>query len=241
MYRKHYRDQKAHIGHGVPYFDLYNPEYMYNRKIYLDDDVLYYSEYQKDKFAMYLSDFTSLDTCLSFFEDVYRGYEMDGEKIIIEDKGTVADYSEDDFVSDFYPGAITEQMVSKYSDSIDSYIEKKVLKENKEYNGGQAYFTFTTEKDFSGDIKDIKITVWKEFYYDSDPMKPDWIKATGTFKKITKIEYPGKDFDAESVSDMIDGFFDACNGMESPYRKINTAFRFMYLAHNDEVEYLYES
>lgn len=143
--------KKAHIGHGIPYFDLLkDPNNIYNFSVYIDDDSLYFEEYGKEENLLYPSDFTSLDTCLAFFNIAYEDYTdsfNDGFKL--ENNKSVSDYTEEDFIPDFDWKQITVDMIKDSATSIYKQIENTVKKDKKKYGVDEiysVYFTFSAEK-----------------------------------------------------------------------------------------------
>lgn len=192
--------KKAHIGHGIPYFDLLkDPQNIYNFSVYIDGDSLYFEEYGKEENLLYPSDFTSLDTCVAFFNIAYEDYTdsfYNGFKL--ENNKSVSDYTEEDFLPDFDWKQITVDMIKGSTESIYNEIINSLKKDIKNFDEsriyGNRFLTFSAEKNFSSDIKNLNITVWLEYDGNNDRVTSTYIKATGTFDGITKIEYSGKDF-----------------------------------------------
>lgn len=190
--------EKAHVGHGIPCFEFHDSNSLRGGTIYIDDNFLYFNEYGNEEFLMYPSDFTSIDTCLAFLNNVYKHYHYSySDGLELENNNTVSDYTEEDFIPDFDWKQITVDMIKDSATSIYKQIENTVKKDKKKYGVDEiysVYFTFSAEKNFSGDIKDLNITVWLEYDGNNDRVTSTYIKATGTFDGITKIEYSGKDF-----------------------------------------------
>ena len=246
--------KKGYIKHGIPYFDLYNPERYNNHKIYIDD-VLYYGEYETEEKKLYPSDFTSMDNCIYFLNDIYNGeYTSDLDEIEFkEDKGTVSDYTEEDFIPEYDKTAITVDMIKDLSISINKQIEKMVEKDNKNFifeNTREIYFTFSADKNFSGDIKKLEITVWEECIYEDLETADEtggliwkYFKATGTFENITKIEYPDEDFDwNETQEEMISEYFQATQGYDYTGKYIHVdddSDRLLFVENENTLDYLY--
>lgn len=249
--------KKGYIKHGIPYFDLYNPERYNNHKIYIDD-VLYYGEYEAEENKLYPSDFTSMDNCIYFLNDIYNGeYTSDLDEIEFkEDKGTVSDYSEEDFIPEYDKSAITVDMIKDLSISINKQIEKMVEKYNKNFRLArtrQIYFTFSADKNFSGDIKKLEITVWEECTCEDLETADEtggeiwkYIKATGTFENITKIEYPDEDFDwDETQEELISEYRHAIQGYDyrGKYIQVNDeedSDRLLFVENENTLDYLYQ-
>lgn len=191
--------EKAHIGHGIPCFDLQNTNSLHSGTIYIDDNLLYFNEYGNEEFLMYPSDFTSIDTCLAFLNIVYKHYHYSySDGLELENNNTVSDYTEEDFIPDFDWKQITVDMIKDSTESIYNEIINSLKKEIKKFDEsriyGNRFLIFSAEKNFCDDIKNLNITVWLEYDNNDYQGTYTYIKATGTFDSITKIEYSGKDF-----------------------------------------------
>ena len=253
--------KKAHIGHGIPYFDLLkDPKNIYNFSVYIDGDSLYFEEYGKEENLLYPSDFTSLDTCVAFFNIAYEDYTdsfYNGFKL--ENNKSVSDYTEEDFLPDFDWKQITVDMIKDSATSIYKQIENTVKKDKKKYGVDEiysVYFTFSAEKNFSDDIKNLNITVWAKYFYE----KPDeegfdvdvierYVKATGTFNGITKIEYPDEDFkQTDSLKEKFDSYYSITNGTVEEYDNYRDEYihveddtkDLMFKENGDLLDYIYK-
>ena len=253
--------KKAHIGHGIPYFDLLkDPNNIYNFSVYIDDDSLYFEEYGKEENLLYPSDFTSLDTCLAFFNIAYEDYTdsfNDGFKL--ENNKSVSDYTEEDFIPDFDWKQITVDMIKDSATSIYKQIENTVKKDKKKYGVDEiysVYFTFSAEKNFSGNIKDLNVTVWAGYSYEDpnydlegDYMIYRYVKATGTFDGITKIEYSDEDFKwTDSLDKELDSYYSITNGTVEEYDNYRDEYihveddtkDLMFKENGDLLDYIYK-
>ncbi|MDY4813135.1 MAG: hypothetical protein SO152_04710, partial [Ruminococcus sp.] len=149
--------------------------------------------------------------------------------------------------------AITVDMIKDLSISINKQIEKMVEKDNKNFifeNTRDIYFTFSADKNFSGDIKELEITVWEECIYEDLETADEtggliwkYFKATGTFEKITKIEYPDEDFDwNETQEEMISEYFQATQGYDYTGKYIHVdddSDRLLFVENENTLDYLY--
>lgn len=252
--------EKAHIGHGIPCFDLQNTNSLHSGTIYIDDNLLYFNEYGNEEFLMYPSDFTSIDTCLAFLNIVYKHYHYSySDGLELENNNTVSDYTEEDFIPDFDWKQITVDMIKDSATSIYKQIENTVKKDKKKYGVDEiysVYFTFSAEKNFSGDIKDLNITVWAGYSYEDpnydlegDYMIYRYVKATGTFDGITKIEYSDEDFKwTDSLDKELDSYYSITNGTVEEYDNYRDEYihveddtkDLMFKENGDLLDYIYK-
>lgn len=252
--------KKAHVGHGIPCFDLLKSGSLHNKTIYMDGDLLYFDEYGNEEYLLYPSNFSSIDNCLAFLNNVYKHYNYShSDGLELENNNTASEYTEEDFLPDFDWKQITVDMIKDSATSIYKQIENTVKKDKKKYGVDEiysVYFTFSAEKNFSDDIKNLNITVWAKYFYE----KPDeegfdvdvierYVKATGTFNGITKIEYPDEDFkQTDSLKEKFDSYYSITNGTVEEYDNYRDEYihveddtkDLMFKENGDLLDYIYK-
>lgn len=215
--------EKAHVGHGIPCFDFHDSNSLHGGTIYIDDNLLYFNEYGNEEFLMYPSDFTSIDTCLAFLNIVYKHYHYShSDGLELENDNTVSDYTEEDFIPDFDWKQITVDTIKSSTESIYNEIINSLKKDIKNFDEsriyGNRFLIFSAEKNFSDDIKNLNVTIWLEYDNNDDRGTYTYIKATGTFDGITKIEYSGKDFKlTDSLLEKLKTYEDITYGEKHEY------------------------